>query len=50
MEEIERNILLLQEDANRLVERSVRAEKRWKLWQHNSMRFLFLHKIIKSND
>lgn len=27
MEEIERNILLLQEDANRLVERSVRAEK-----------------------
>ena len=27
MEEIERNILLLQEDANRLVERSVKAEK-----------------------
>ena len=27
MEEIERNILLLQEDANRLVERSIKAEK-----------------------
>ena len=27
MEEIERNILLLHEDANRLVERSVKAEK-----------------------
>ena len=51
MEEIERNILLLQEDANRLVERSIKAEKNVGNFGNTiPCGFYFCTKIIKSND